>query len=497
MKNILLVGPHNQEVVRTGQFLAPPLGIHRLSSNLKKEGIESKVVDPNLNYQDFINELNRNSYNYIGFSVLHPTFENDVKNIFIANEKQPHAEIISGGLGASFNFKQLLEKTPVSVVVRGFGDSTLPSIINSSSKKEWESIPAIYLMNNGEIITTKLNNQMDKKKFENLSTSLDFKSIPYEKYWDTMSQRYSTNCQKIMQNEGMIKTIRLMTSNYCPMGCSFCSSTNFLNECSNNPQKVYALESDAIIKMMKKAIESHPGVEAFYFNDDDFIFSKKRVDDFLDSLKQFNNNYNLMCMSRVDDVDGSLLKAMKKRGFKIIFYGVETFSNKVARDMNKSVKDYKTEAFNAISNSLNTGITPQMSLLLFYPTSTVSDLEETIDNSVELMSYGAISTVFPYVEAYSGANIISKHNISYKEFRIKNETFSMPDIVRPDSSEIESIAKKSIGYKKSLLSKLNSRGLYGNVPQPIDSLCLFKGVYETIGKSTKQINSLLEKMLRR
>lgn len=469
MKNVLLIGPYNREL-RSGQFLAPPLGVYRLASNLKGKA-EVDVVDPSLDALEAYIRLSEKRYDIIGHSVLHTTLPNDIQMIFDAHQLQPQALQIAGGQGASFNH-QLFQKTPVNIVARGTGEAQLESIIKD---KPIESIAGLYV--NGQP-TPNLNGT----NFTEISMNIDFSMIPYERYWGEMSGRYDL---KAMKNEGMLRTVRLMTSNYCPMGCSFCSSTNFLNDAAGSRQKIKQLTPPEILYLMKNAVESHPETEAFYFNDDDFLISRQRADEFCSMME--NMDYNLMCMGRVDDVDKNLLKKMKHAGFKIIFYGVETFSGSLARDVKKSRNGYEKIARKSIEYTLDAGITPQMALILFLPTTTQKDLEVTIDNAVDLVGQGARVTVLPYVEAYSGATIVKNgHKVRNLGFKAGGEEFAIPYFVSPDNPDIENLAAASMQYKEKLNS---SRG--GKVSQPVDALNLFKAVYTKLGKSTDRIDDVI------
>ncbi len=106
MKNVLLIGPCNPKI-RTGQFLAPPLGVYRIASYLENRGVaDVDVVDPSLDQEELYRKLDSTQYDVIGHSILHPTIEEDLKIIFNVNDKQPRALKIVGGQGASFNYKE-------------------------------------------------------------------------------------------------------------------------------------------------------------------------------------------------------------------------------------------------------------------------------------------------------------------------------------------------------------------------------------------------------
>jgi len=81
-KKVLLIGPHNPDTIRTGQYLSPPPGIHRIASYLERKGLATvDVADPTFKYQATLERLSSGRYDIIGHSVLHPTFEEDMRLI--------------------------------------------------------------------------------------------------------------------------------------------------------------------------------------------------------------------------------------------------------------------------------------------------------------------------------------------------------------------------------------------------------------------------------
>ena len=520
MKKILLIGPYNKKY-RTGQYLAPPLGIYRIKSYIEKNNLaQVDVVDPTLNINELYIKLKTIQYDIIGHSVLHSTIKNDLKIIFQSHKLQKKALQIAGGQGATFNYNTILENTPINIIVKGFGEESLSKIITesmNSSKpdnnskidlkndpKKYETIQGIYIKDKNNNIISNTLTEMCFEKFRDISLSIDFEKIPYEKYWNNITKRYDEKHLKITKNQGMGKTVRLITSNYCPLGCSFCSSTNFLKTENGTKHRFISLEPTDIITLLNNAIRTHPNLEAIYFNDDNFLLNKSRTIELCDLLennielhdkknisKRKYSDINMMCMGRVDNVDDNILKKMKQAGFKIIFYGVETFSSNLAIKIKKTRNNnYEKIAHDAILSTINAGITPQISLMLFMPESKESDIEITINNSVDLMEKGAIITVFPYIEAYTGCDMIKKHKSTYSDFIINNKKFHISNILLPDSKKILDLAKKSI-INKEILNETYKNIFGENIPQPIDTLNLFKAIYNILKKDTTRIDNLL------
>lgn len=494
-KNVLLIGPHNPIQIRTGQYLSPPLGLYRISSYLEQKGLANvDVVDPTLDYQNTLHQIKEKPYDLIGHSLLHPTLEEDLRLAWKTNKISPNSLQIAGGQGASFNSEDILMKTPIKAIVRGFGEYPLEEILKNYPKID--NVKGLYINQEKEVISTGLRERMTLEEFRGISLETDFSKIPYQKYWKFMGEAYDGKYIKAMKNKGTVKTIRLMVSSHCPFKCSHCSATNFFNDGTNKNQKLLFLEPKEIISMMNQAKKAHSDVESFYFVDDNFLLlGKEKIFEFCERTNELDKKYNLMFLGRVDDIDRDILKKMKKANFNRIFYGVETFSNRLAKDLKKKKvgrDDYNSLAKKALSETIDVGINAQISLMMFIPTSKQEDLETTIESSLDFIERGAGITLFPYIEAYSGADIVNKgHDMSYKEFEIEGKSFRFTHLVLPDDKDIRILAEKSLVLKEELNKEEIFAKFKGNIPQPVDSLNLFRAIYNLLGKSTSKIEKIL------
>ena len=73
-----------------------------------------------------------------------------------------------------------------------------------------------------------------------------------------------------------IRSVRLITLNYCPMGCTFCSATNFLHEAQGSVASVARLEAEECLAMIERIVAAHPRARTVIFQDDIFTFTRDR-----------------------------------------------------------------------------------------------------------------------------------------------------------------------------------------------------------------------------
>jgi len=95
------------------------------------------------------------------------------------------------------------------------------------------------------------------------------------------------------------------------------------------------------------------------------------------------------------------------------------------------------------------------------------------------------------VEAYSGADIVNNHELSYYEFEVEGNLFKIPHLVLPGDKNIRDLAEKSIMLKNELNDENRWKKYNNKVPQPVDSLNLFKATYILLGKSASKIEKML------
>lgn len=499
---ILLIAPYKNDQIRIGQYISPPIGLYRIKSYIEKySDTIVDVIDIDLRGEDFLIQKIRNEkYDIIGFSILQPTLKNDLRIINSVSKIAQDSLLLAGGQGAVFNYNFLLKNTPLSIIVKGFGEFPMLEIVKKGLKN-LKKVKGIYLKTqNSEqkktrIIETKLSKPYTYEQFRDISLSFDFSKVPFPDYWNLMKKIYTPDHLKAMKNEDLLYTIRIMTSSHCPKKCIFCSSTNFLDCNCAIAQKRIALNAEDIKELVLNAKASNPNCKSIYFNDDDFLFDKNRIERLCEILPK---NISYFCLSRTDNVDRNILKKLKHSNFKFIIFGVESFSNKILSDMCKNMCSNcpRQLSVNTIQKTIEQGITPLMNLIIFFPTTTINEIIETIEHAIPLIESGARLTAYGYVEVYPGSNILKQnHDLLNENVTIENNTFSIPKYILPDREDIRILAKNSLIFRDKLVNKtLDNENWSGVVPHPIHSLCLFLAIYKLLNKDTSRIENLIKKI---
>jgi len=510
---VLLISPYKKAELRVGQYFAPSIGVNRIASYIKsKSSAEVEVFDPDLQGEDKLYGLVRNNhFDIIGFSLLHPTLKNDLPLISKIKLYSPDSILLAGGQGAVFSIDFLLNRTPLQIIVKGFGEMPLLEIIKNINNggtisDRFGDVAGLAIKcedNTCEprIFHTKPREHCTLAEFDEITSCFEFHNVPYEQYWEHMERCYSKKHLKLMKNNDLLRTVRIVTSSHCTNCCTFCSSTNFLRNGNGRPASLM-LSPKAIIRVMKKCVSAHPTLTAIYFCDDNFLIDRERILVLCSLIKQEEalRELSFFCLSRVDNVDPIILKEMREAGFKFIIYGVESFSNKVLTDMNKRInhQDPAEKAKKAVLDSIEAGIDPLMNIILFYPTSDLADITQTIESTLDMVEAGSRITVYSYIEAYPGSHILNNRNLEfeYETFTIDGTEFTLPKLIMPFSKEVNMVARQSLDLREKLLSMiLKKYNWKGVVPHPLYGLILFLAVYKLLQRDTSRIEDLIDRIM--
>jgi hypothetical protein len=236
--------------------------------------------------------------------------------------------------------------------------------------------------------------------------------MPYAAYWDRLERAYRTGAlpTKAAREAQLaeIRSVRLITLNYCPMGCSFCSSTNFLHEAQGSVAAIARLDADECLSMIKRIVAAHPRVRTIIFQDDLFVFTQdRRILPLCASIAAAKESGELpaelqfISTNRIDAMSLERLAAMRRAGFRVLGFGIENFSRNALEEFNKAQIHRHIDP--VLSAALDLGITPFLDLILTSPRGCLQDLADTLRSAYHWLRQGCEIGMYPYVIPFSGA----------------------------------------------------------------------------------------------
>lgn len=416
MPKFFLVGPYDPHCGEY-TFLAPPLGVWRLAGVLRSQGIGAKVFDPNCCVgppeRALERELLRESWDVIGVSTTGMTLKFDLALAHLARRLAPKAIIVAGGMEATFRPDLMFELGPFDRVILGEGEHPLLELAaRLRAKQTLGGIRGTVERRPDGSLLRLPQPALNREQLRDAIYATPYEDMPYEAYWSRLESAYRVGAlpTKAAREASLaeIRSVRLITLNYCPMGCTFCSSTNFLHEAQDSVATIARLEADECLHMIERIVATHPRVRTIIFQDDIFVFTKDRrvlpLCDAIIAAKQrgaLPRELQFISTNRIDAMSHERLAAMRRAGFRVLGFGVENFSRQVLDEFNKGHIHRHIEPM--LAAALEHGITPFLDLILSSPRASLQDVAETLRQAYRWLQQGCEVGMYPYVIPFSGA----------------------------------------------------------------------------------------------
>ena len=414
--SFLLIGPYDPYCGEY-TFLAPPLGVWRLSGVLESGGTRCKVFDPNCCEGHPTTALERilrqDRWDVVGVSTTGMTLPYDLELSYVARRICPESLIIAGGMEATFKPELVLDLGPFDLVVLGEGERPLLELAHRiQSGRGSENLAGTARRGPDGGIQRIPQQALNKKEMWDAIQKTPYERMPHGAYWERLERAYRVNKLPVKADRearlAEVRSVRLITLNYCPMGCTFCSSTNFLNAAQGEVSGIVRLDTDECLTMIKRIVAAQPEVRTIIFQDDIFVFTQdRRILPLCESIIKLKAKGELpadlqfISTNRIDAMDSARLAAMRRAGFRVLGFGVESFSLAVLHEFNKSRIFSHIEP--VLGEALWLGITPFLDLILTSPRSSLHDSAETIRRAYTWLLRGCEIGMYPYVIPFSGA----------------------------------------------------------------------------------------------
>jgi radical SAM superfamily enzyme YgiQ (UPF0313 family) len=412
----LLIGPYDPHCGEF-TFLAPPLGVWRLAGVLEAAGIETKVFDPNCCCEPpqraLERELRSGAWDIVGVSTTGMTLRFDLELAHLVRRVTPGAFIVAGGMEATFRPELMFELGPFDLIVLGEGERPLLDLVaRRRAGQPLGGIAGTAECNKDGKIVRIPQQALRRDELRDAIYSTPYDKMPYSAYWERLESAYRIGAlpSKAAREARLaeIRSVRLITLNYCPMGCTFCSSTNFLHEAQGSVASVARLEAHECLSMIERIVAAHPRVRTIIFQDDIFVFTQDRrilpLCDGIIAAKRSGRippHLQFISTNRIDAMTDERLTAMKRAGFRVLGFGIENFSRGVLGEFNKAQIHRHIEP--VLSAALAGGVTPFLDLILSSPHAALEDVCQTLREAYRWLRQGCEIGMYPYVIPFSGA----------------------------------------------------------------------------------------------
>jgi radical SAM superfamily enzyme YgiQ (UPF0313 family) len=391
--------------------------VWRLAGVLESADVHVKVFDPNCcagpPERALERELLAGAWDVIGISTTGMTLRFDLELAHLARRMAPRALLVAGGMEATFRPQLLFQLAPFDLVVLGEGERPLLELVaRLRSGASLRGIAGTAERTTEGNILKLPQRSLDAAELRNAVFHIPYERMPYAAYWERLEAAYRIGAlpSKAAREARLaeIRSVRLITLNYCPMGCTFCSATNFLHEAQGGIASIARLDAADCVHMLQRIVAAHPAVRTIIFQDDIFVFTKdRRILPLCEAIVAAKESGALpralqfISTNRIDAMSPERLAAMRRAGFRVLGFGIESFSPDVLREFNKAHIYGHIEP--ALTRALQLGITPFLDVILSSPRATLADLAVTLRGAWHWLNAGCEVGMYPYVIPFSGA----------------------------------------------------------------------------------------------
>ncbi len=484
---VLLIGPYDPHCGEY-TFLAPPLGVWRLAGVLESAGVETKVFDPNCCREPpqraLERELFSGAWDIIGVSTTGMTLRFDLELAHIVRRVTPGAFIVAGGMEATFRPELMFELGPFDLIVLGEGERPLLDLVaRARAGQPLRGITGTAERNQDGKILAMPQRALNRDELRDAIYSTPYEKMPYSAYWERLESAYRIGAlpSKAAREAHLaeIRSVRLITLNYCPMGCTFCSATNFLHEAQGSVASVARLEADECLTMIERIITAHPCARTIIFQDDIFTFTRDRrilpLCEGIIAAKRSGRipaHLQFISTNRIDAMSVERLTAMRQAGFRVLGFGIESFSQRVLGEFNKAQIHRHIEPM--LSAALATGVTPFLDLILSSPHAALEDVAETLRGAYRWMRQGCEIGMYPYIIPFSGAafsqdiSLLPHTHYAHRQVAGTNISWEQPAKILPIDPVVKDVILRMERSFEAMLAPLETQ--VAHLPSRVRSL---------------------------
>lgn len=358
-KEILLIVPPTRSFTQR-----LPLGLMYISSFLESKGVKNNILD----FKGINNEL---AYNKIKEKIiqLKPEFigitcvVSEVNIVYDICEfiKKNCSEtlIIIGGPHTSICPENFVDRRiKFDYLVIGEGEITFYELIKTlKNGGDINEVKGIAYMKAGILV---------KNKYREMIQNLD--ELPFPAY-DKVDMKYYCRPNVWALRPIYISSFTLFTSRGCPYNCNFCVAHAVWG------RKVRFMSPERVVQHIEYIINTFK-IDALYFGDESFTFSKERIYDIFNILKHKNIKILFGCQTRVNLLDENLLKFLKNNGCLQIDFGIESGSDRMLKIMNKQTSVEMCRNIDRICRKIK--LRQFANMLINVPGETLEDLEKSL-----------------------------------------------------------------------------------------------------------------------
>lgn len=340
----------------------PPLGLMYVAASLRHAGYSVQILDctfmPSIEEAEHI--VRSTEARYIGIHSMITLTRNAIALADAA--KSAGKTVIYGGPDPSTAPDKYLKKGFGDYVVMGEGERTAVELIRALDRGDMplDVKGLVFLNGEGSIINTPARE---------LERDLDSILLPARDLID--NERY----KEVWRADHGYALTSVMTTRGCPYGCFFCSEKLVFG------RRYTVRSANNVVAELEDIIRKYD-YDRVWFADDIFPLRKERTLQICQQIIDRTLRFTWSCLARADLVDEEALASMKRAGCEIVFFGVESGSQKMLDAMNRMMTIEQIVA--AISAAKRVGLKVHAFMMVGFPGENYESLKQTIEFLKEL-----------------------------------------------------------------------------------------------------------------
>ncbi len=335
----------------------PPLGLAYVAGALEKAGFQVEVLD---NYllkkpiEDVKQEVKRLAPEMLGMTCGSVTYRRCIETAKAVKAVLPACKVVVGGWHPSYLPESMLEHPAIDYVVMGEGERAIVELAKSITKGEDNSAIAKI---------SGLAYRRGEKITKNAPTFIsDLDQVPFPARHLLPMHLYSREMEYLSVKP--VDTMNVIRG--CPYNCAFCETKKLWGS------KCRAFSPSRVVEELNHLLSDY-GTKGIYFVGDNFTIHKKRTIELCKEIRKSKLDLEWVCDTRVDLISRELLKEMKVAGCRTIWFGVESGSSRILKNINKQIS--LQQALDAFKLCREEEIRTASSFMLGLPGETVKDME--------------------------------------------------------------------------------------------------------------------------
>lgn len=345
--SVILFYPSYENIGQWNWFPFPYLYI---APFLEKAGFNAMVIDARVE-PEWRARLSKSVSGAICVgitSMTGPDIKDAIEAAKICKAAAPKIPVIWGGPHATVEAEQTARLDCVDAAVRGQGEQVIVDIANKIyNNKEFRDTPALTYRKEGVIYQ---NNNPEPISFD----------------YDIFPAFYIIDIEKYRSPNNIVSTF---TARGCPFRCTFCTTG----------KQCYSERKFEQVKKEILFLVNNLKFKNIFFQDGTYFIKKKRVMEIANWLIEAGLNIKWKAKARANsllDYSEKEFSILKKSGLVSLFFGLESGSERVLKNMKKNTKPDDAEKIAEIC--LRYDIEFYISFMFATPGETIDDLVTSI-----------------------------------------------------------------------------------------------------------------------